>query len=83
MAVDARAFWVRAPGIGEIRSCYANVEYRPLGCLGPGANQFTILLGAYKKGRVWTPREAQAIALVRSERLLENPGRGNRYEIEL
>ena len=50
-------------GVGEVRSHYGNVEYRPLGCDGPESDQFTVLIGAYKKGRVWTPRDAGRLLL--------------------
>ena len=70
-------------GIGEIRSDYGNVEYRPLGCQGPYWDQFTILIGAFKKGRVWTPHDARKTAISKGEELLELPALGNRYEIKL
>jgi hypothetical protein len=70
-------------GIGEIRSDFGNVEYRPLGCNGPGLDQFTILIGAYKKGKVWTPASARKSAVRIRKDLLKSPGRGNKYAIEL
>jgi hypothetical protein len=45
--------------IGEIRASFGNVEYRPLGCDGPEPDQFTVLIGAYKKGKIWTPANAR------------------------
>ena len=70
-------------GIGEVRSDYGNVEYRPLGCNGPQPDQFTIVIGAYKKGTVWTPQEARKTALKRRKELLQSPSRGEKYEIKL
>ena len=50
-------------GIGEIILDYDGVPYRPLVCLGPQPDQFTILMGARKdrkrKGHVqWDPENA-------------------------
>jgi hypothetical protein len=70
-------------GIGEIRSDFGNVEYRPLGCNGPGPDQFTVLIGAYKKGKVWTPQDARKTAAKIRSDLLNMPSRGNQYEIKL
>ncbi len=72
------------PGsIGEVRSDHGNIEYRPLGCNGPGSEQFTILLGAYKKGKVWTPQDARKTAAKIRKDLIRSPERGNKYEIRL
>jgi hypothetical protein len=70
-------------GVGEVRSDHGNVEYRPLGCNGPGSDQFTILIGAYKKGKVWTPHEARKTAIRIRKDLIASPHRGNKYEIKL
>jgi len=72
-----------AGGVGEIRSDHGNVEYRPLGCNGPEPDQFTILLGAYKKGKVWSPRDARKTAARLCKDLASPPNRGNKYEIKL
>jgi hypothetical protein len=69
--------------IGEVRSDFGNVEYRPLGCNGPEPDQFTILLGAYKKGKVWTPNDARKTAERLSKELKLTPDRGRKYEIKL
>lgn len=45
-------------GIFELRFTAEKKKYRPLGYDGPGPHQFTILIGAYKKMRKWTPSEA-------------------------
>jgi hypothetical protein len=39
-------------GIYELRIVQNGVQYRPLGCLGPGKREFTILLGAVEKGHL-------------------------------
>ena len=42
----------------EIRFKAGNIQYRPLGRFGPGEQDFTILVWAYKKQSVYTPAEA-------------------------
>ncbi len=37
-------------GIYELRVGCSGVQYRPLGCYGPGIREFTILHGAVEKG---------------------------------
>lgn len=39
-----------------------NTQYRPLGCYGPGPQILTILVGASKKQKVWTPANAKETA---------------------
>lgn len=46
----------------EIRITCNNIVYRPLGCFGPGKNQFTFIIGATKKGKVWVPKDAKTTA---------------------
>ena len=58
-------------GIFEIRFKADGKQYRPLGYDGPGPHQFTILIGAYKKMRKWTPLNAQETARKR-RREIEN-----------
>jgi hypothetical protein len=70
-------------GIGEVRSDHGNVEYRPLGCNGPTSDQFTIVIGASKKGKLWTPKDARKTATTRRKELVQTPSRGEQYEIEL
>ena len=51
-------------GIGEIRFNYKKVEYRMLGCLGPRADQFTLLVGASKRSNSeWDPKNARDSAV--------------------
>ena len=70
-------------GFGEIRSDFGNVEYRPLGCDGPEPDQFTIVLGASKKGKVWTPQDARKTAEKLKKDLGLHPDLGRKYEIKL
>lgn len=42
----------------ELRKKAGGVQYRPLCCYGPRRQEVTILLGASKKGSVWTPKNA-------------------------
>ena len=44
--------------IYEIRVKTKDKQYRPLGCIGPGPQVFTLLIGASKKGKVWSPPKA-------------------------
>jgi hypothetical protein len=48
--------------IGEIIVRTKDKQYRPLGCIGPGPQVFTILIGASKKSNVWTPHDAPKTA---------------------
>jgi hypothetical protein len=38
--------------IYELRIVHGGVQYRPLGCHGPGRREFTLLLGVVEKGRL-------------------------------
>jgi hypothetical protein len=59
-------------GIYEIKFIVNNIQYRPLGCYGPDRKQFTILIGATKKGRRFNPINAPEIATERKKMVLEN-----------
>lgn len=56
----------------EIRFKAGNIQYRPLGCFGPGEEDFTILVWAYKKQSVYTP--AKAIDTAEKRRKLLSKG---------
>ena len=43
-------FLVGHDKIIELRIPYNKVQYRPLGCYGPGQKEFTLLVGAIEKG---------------------------------
>jgi hypothetical protein len=67
--------------LGELRFDVGNVEYRPLGFFGPCRSEFTILIGATKKGRVYHPRSALDTALSRRAAVLIDPEHTNVWEI--
>ena len=58
LSLQARPVWppqyvsalTGCPGILELRISSFGVEYRPLGCHGPKAKEFTLLIGAIEKG---------------------------------
>jgi len=52
-------------GLLEVRVRDSRVQYRPLGCYGPGNHEVTLLIGAVEKGNKFEPRTACAIALTR------------------
>ena len=49
-------------GINEIRFTFQSIQYRPLGCYGPGDKEFTILIGAIEQGDRFNPINAPLIA---------------------
>lgn len=48
-----------------------NIQYRPLCCRGPGANQVTILTGATERGGKFVPRSACSTAQMRKAEIIE------------
>lgn len=67
-------------GLGELRFDFAKIEYRPIGCFGPDRSDFTILVGATKKGRNYDPRSALDTALERKKSVAE-VGRTHVYDV--
>ena len=53
----------------EIRFKAGKVQYRPAGFFGPGAKCFSIYVGCYKKGNVYTPPDAFDLAIKRREKV--------------
>lgn len=49
-------------------------QYRPLGCYGPGPQTFTLLIGASKKQKVWTPPNAKKTAKKRRKLVFSRDG---------
>jgi len=47
-------------------------QYRPLGCFGPGPQVFTILVGASKKGKIWSPKDAIKTAKKRRKLIFQD-----------
>jgi hypothetical protein len=58
--------------IAEIIVKTKDKQYRPLGCMGPGPQVFTILAGASKKGRIWSPHDAPRTAEKRRKLVFED-----------
>lgn len=57
-----------------------NVQYRPLGFFGPNRHEYTILIGASKKGKIWTPADACRGALNRMAIVLSDRRRIREYD---
>ena len=57
-----------------------NKQYRPLGCFGPGPQVFTLLIGASKKGKVWTPPNAKQTAEKRRKLVFKERGYIGEYK---
>lgn len=66
--------------LGELRFDFGNLEYRPIGCFGPGRATFTVLVGATKKGNKYDPRKALDTALERREIILSDLERSDVYD---
>jgi hypothetical protein len=60
-------------GLGEVRFSADRVEWRPLGFFGPHAAQFTLLIGASKKGKIWSPHDARETAARRMAYVMNDP----------
>jgi hypothetical protein len=61
-------------GILELRVGSSGVQYRPLGCYGPGRREFTILIGSVEKGGR-LPKSDCGTAVERRKVILEDRGR--------
>jgi hypothetical protein len=57
------------PGLYEIIVFSGKIQYRPIGCYGPNQKEFTILIGAIKKGRKFKPKDALNTAYKRSKQI--------------
>jgi hypothetical protein len=55
---DFKALRGKHSGFAEIIFRVENVQYRPVGCFGPSRRQFTLLVGCYKKQKVYNPPDA-------------------------
>ncbi|MDX6498892.1 MAG: Phage derived protein Gp49-like [Blastocatellia bacterium] len=77
LAVTTRRLWVRpvygvfGPDIGEIRFKANNLQHRVFGCFLAEAGQYALLVGATKKGRNYSPRDAIDTAR-RRQKLIQN-----------
>lgn len=65
--------------IWEIRVKSENIQYRPLGCFGPGKNVFSILIGATKKNNRFIPPNAPKTAEERKRLINQDEGYLNEY----
>lgn len=61
-------------GIYELRAGSSGVQYRPLGCHGPGRKEFTILIGTVEKGGKLPKRDCET-AVERKKIILGGLGR--------
>jgi hypothetical protein len=53
--------------IYELKIHGPGVQYRPLGCYGPGRNEFTLLIGAKEVGSKFEPKDAPNKAVERQK----------------
>lgn len=58
-------------GLMELRRQSGNVQYRPIGCYGPGQREVTLLVGATERGGRFVPPSACETAQERKARLIE------------
>jgi hypothetical protein len=65
--------------IYEIRAGSCGVQYRPLGCYGPGRSEFSILIGSIEKGGK-LPKGDCETAVRRREIVLSDRGRTCEHE---
>ena len=65
--------------IWEIIVLSENIQYRPLGCFGPGKNIFSILIGAIEKNNRFVPKNAPKIAEERKQLIYQDEGYLNEY----
>lgn len=65
--------------IYELRCIYKDVQYRPLGCFGPGGKEFTLLIPAIEQGDRLIPRTAPGIAVKRCKLIHKNSTNKRRH----
>ncbi|MGE0103528.1 MAG: type II toxin-antitoxin system RelE/ParE family toxin [Blastocatellales bacterium] len=81
-----RELWVRPdyapfdPEIGEIRFKANSLQHRVFGFFLPEAKQYVMLVGCTKKGRIYTPREAEETARNRRRLVLADKGCIHEYK---
>lgn len=66
-------------GINEIKFIVQSIQYRPLGCYGPGDKEFTILIGAKEQGDRFNPKNAPLIAENRRNDILDRREQTHEY----
>lgn len=76
--------WRNIPYIKKLTDCddiyeiiitANNIQYRPLGCYGPGKNEFTLLVGATKKGHIGDPKDAKITAMKKAKIIRQKKGK--------
>jgi len=71
--------------MGEVRKT-GRIQYRIIGCKGPGDGEYSLLIGCTKTTRgaagrtVWNPNNALETALRRKKLVFENRRNTNEYE---
>ncbi|MEY9886351.1 type II toxin-antitoxin system RelE/ParE family toxin [Bradyrhizobium sp. USDA 329] len=65
--------------VGEIRF-KVDKQYRILGFFGPNTSEFTMLIGASKKGSNYDPRNALETALDRMDQVKKDKGRSHVFD---
>jgi len=66
-------------GIWEVRVKSERVQYRPLGCCGPGDEVFSLLIGAKEINNRFDPKDAPEIAEKRKKLIYQDQGYLNEY----
>ena len=61
--------------IYELRCICDDVQYRPLGCYGPGEKEFVLLIPAIEQGDRFEPRTAPETAVKRCKSIRQGKGR--------
>lgn len=57
-------------GLCEVRFKSGKIQYRPAGFFGPVAKCFSIYVGCYKKGKIFTPPDAFDLAIKRRSKVI-------------
>jgi len=89
LAVTPRDLWVRpvyspmTPEFGEIRFFAGSLQHRVFGFFLEGTNQYVMLIGATKKGKNYTPRDALTNAPRYKTTVLANRKLIRRYDKHL
>ncbi|MBI3799143.1 MAG: type II toxin-antitoxin system RelE/ParE family toxin [Deltaproteobacteria bacterium] len=61
-------------GLGELRWLTERVQYRVIGCNGPGRGEYTLLIGCTHKSQVYNPPNALDTAAQRMKSLQSGEG---------
>lgn len=84
-----RAEWCR-PDVDQLSGKYRKLyklrfkadgtQHRPLGFIGPGPGEFTLLTWATEKDRKWNPPEIRDTALERMRLITEDPEKAHELD---